>query len=143
MHTLKLFLIVLPAFLVIDLLWLGVVMKDFYSHELGALARREGPALSPRWSAAILVYLLIPAGIVLFVRPILGETATLWQAFGWGAVFGLVLYGVYDLTNLAVLANWTLRMTLADMIWGCALCGITTVLMRLIDGWLAGRGITT
>ena len=59
-----------------DLLWLGVVMKDFYSHELGALARREGLGLAPRWSGH-LVYLLIPAGIVIFVRPILGETATL------------------------------------------------------------------
>lgn len=142
MHTVKLFLIVLPAFLIADLLWLGVVMKDFYSHELGALARREGLGLSPRWSAAILVYLLIPAGIVIFVRPILGETATLWQAFGWGAIFGLVLYGVYDLTNLAVLEKWTLRVTVADIAWGCVLCGTTGVLLRVLDGWLAGRGVT-
>ena len=50
MHILKLFLLILPPFLVMDLLWLGVVMKDFYAHELGDLARREGPALAPRWS---------------------------------------------------------------------------------------------
>ena len=143
MHTLKLFLILLPSFLVMDLLWLGVVMKDFYSHELGALARREGLGLAPRWSAAILVYVLIPAGIVIFVRPILGDTATLAQAFGWGAAFGLVLYGVYDLTNLAVLEKWTLRMTTADIVWGCVLCGTTAVMMRLLDLWLTGRGNTT
>jgi uncharacterized membrane protein len=137
MQSWKLFAIVLPIFLLIDLLWLGVVMKGFYNLELGDLARRQGAALAPRWGAALLVYLLIPGGIVLFVRPILGIDGTAWQAFGWGAAFGLVLYGVYDLTNLAILEKWTLRMTLADIVWGCVLCGTISVVMRFVDGWLA------
>jgi hypothetical protein len=83
MQSWKLFAIVLPIFLLIDLLWLGVVMKAFYSQELGELARRQGAALAPRWGAAMLVYLLIPGGIVLFVRPLLGENGTAWQSFGW------------------------------------------------------------
>ena len=61
MSAWKLFLIVAPAFLAVDLLWLGVVMKDFYSRELGDLARRVEGALAPRWGAAALVYLMIPA----------------------------------------------------------------------------------
>jgi len=137
MQSLKIFAIVSPICLLIDLLWLGVIMKGFYSQELGDLARREGTALSPRWGAAILVYLLIPGGIVLFVRPLLGPNATTWQAVGWGAVFGLVMYGVYDLTNLAVLEKWTMRVTLADIAWGCVLCGTTSAIMRLVDRWLS------
>ena len=136
MQNWKLLAIMLPIFLFIDLLWLGVVMKGFYSHELGELARRHGTALAPRWGAAILVYLLIPGGLVLFVRPLLGVNATTWQAIGWGALYGLVLYGVYDLTNLAVLEKWTVRMTLADIAWGCVLCGTISVIMRFVDGWL-------
>jgi uncharacterized membrane protein len=69
----------------------------------------------------------------LFVRPLVGANATLWQAFGWGAVYGLVLYGVYDMSNMAVLEKWTVRMTLADMAWGCLLCGAISTVMRLID----------
>jgi uncharacterized membrane protein len=137
MHQLKLLAIVLPIFLVIDLVWLGVLMKGFYGQELGELARREGAALAPRWGAAILVYLLIPGGIVLFVWPLLSEGSSLATAFGWGAVFGLVLYGVYDLTNLAVLEKWTLRMTMVDIAWGCVLCGATAVVMRFADRWLS------
>lgn len=129
----KLFAILLPIFLLIDLLWLGVVMRGFYSAELGDLGRREGAALAPRWWAAIPVYLLIPAGIVLFVRPLVGANAGLGQAFGWGAVYGLVLYGVYDLTNLAVLEKWTVRMTVADIAWGCVLCGTISTVMKWID----------
>ena len=123
MQNVKLFAIVLPIFLLIDLLWLGVVMKGFYSQELGELARRQGAAIAPRWGAAVLVYLLIPSGLVLFVRPLLGVNATAWEAFGWGAAYGLVLYGVYDLTNLAVLEKWTVRITLADIAWGCVSAG--------------------
>lgn len=134
MSNWKLFAILLPIFLVIDLLWLGVVMKGFYSAELGELGRRQGGALAPRWGAAIAVYLLIPAGIVLFVRPLVGANAALWQAFAWGAVYGLVLYGVYDLTNLAVLEKWTIRMTAADILWGCVLCGTISTVMKWITG---------
>ncbi len=133
----KMFAIVLPIFLLLDLLWLGVVMKDFYNHELGDLARRQGAALTPRWGAAALVYFLIPAGLVLFVQPLVAGQASLWPAFAWGAVFGLVLYGVYDLTNLAVLASWTVRMTFADLAWGAVLCGTLGLVMRLAASWLA------
>lgn len=136
MKTWTLFAIVVPVLLLFDLLWLGVVMKSFYSQELLEMARRRGAALAPRWAAAVLVYLLIPGGLVLFVRPLLGASSTAWQAFGWGAAFGLVLYGVYDLTNLAVLEKWTVRLTIADIAWGCVLCGTTSAVMHLVDGWL-------
>lgn len=136
MRGLKLFALLLPVFLILDLSWLGILMKSFYSSELGELARRQGESFAPRWGAAILVYLLIPGGLVLFVRPLIGAHAATWQAIVWGAVYGLILYGVYDLTNLAVLEKWTLKMTLADVAWGCTLCAVVSACMRLIDGWL-------
>ncbi len=137
MHNVKLIAIVVATFLLLDLLWLGLIMKGFYDQELGELARRQGSALAPRWGAAVLVYLLIPGGLILFVRPLLGTHATIGQAFGWGAAFGLVLYGVYDLTNLAVLEKWTVRMTLADIAWGFVLCGAISCLIRALDrGWI-------
>lgn len=133
MQNLKLFTILAPIFLLLDLLWLGGAMQGFYDQELGELARRQGAAIAPRWGPAALVYLLIPGGLVLFVRPRLGNKSTLWQAFGWGAAFGLTLYGVYSLSNLAVLEKWTARMALADIAWGCVLCGATAAMMRLVD----------
>lgn len=137
MQNWKLFAVALTTVLLIDLIWLGVVMKGFYSQELGDLARRQGQALAPRWGAALLVYLLIAGGVVIFVRPLLGANATAWQAFGWGAAFGLVLYGVYDLTNLAVLDKWTVRMTVVDIVWGSFLCGAVAAVMRLAEAsWI-------
>jgi len=132
MPSWKLFLLLLPIFLAADLFWLGVLMKGFYSAELGDLARRQDAALAPLWQAALLVYVLIPGGIVLFVRPLV-RGVTIGQSFARGAVFGLVLYGVYDLTNLAILEKWSLRMTLADIAWGCVLCGTISTVMKFVD----------
>ena len=137
MQTLKLLAIVAPICMAIDLLWLGVIMKGFYSAELGELARREAGSIAPRWPAAVLVYLLIPAGIVIFVRPMV-ESANSWAyVAAIGALFGLVVYGVYDLTNLAVLEKYTLRLTVADILWGCALCGVTTCVLRAAMRWIS------
>jgi uncharacterized membrane protein len=132
----KLFLIVLPAFLLLDFIWLGVLMKNYYSAELGDLARRSGESLSPRWGAAILVYVLIPAGLVAFVRPAMGADASILRAAVWGAAYGLVAYGVYDLTNLAVLEKWTVRMTVIDMAWGATICALSAAWMRGVERWL-------
>lgn len=135
MASWKLFLAVLPLFLVLDFVWIGLVMKGFYDAELGDLARREAGALAPRWGAAVLVYVIIPAGVVLFVRPALGQNGGLGAALAWGALFGLISYGVYDLTNLAVLNNWSIRMTAVDMAWGSTLCGISAVWMKTVERW--------
>lgn len=125
--------LLLPPFLILDLTWIGICMQDFYNTEMGDLARRVGGAMAPRWSAALPVYLLLPAGIVLFVRPRLTPGAGLPAAFGWGAVYGLIVYGVYDLTNMAVLEKWTWRMTACDIAWGCVLCGLSAALLTLIE----------
>jgi len=140
MASWKLFLVVLPVFLVVDLVWLAIIMKSFYANELGDLARRTPAGLAPRWPAAVLVYLLIPAGIVWFVRPVLSVDAELGQVFARGALYGLVLYGVYDLTNLAVLDRWTLRMTVADIAWGCVLCGSMSVWMVVAERFFLRKG---
>ncbi len=129
----KLYLLVLLLFLVIDLIWLGVLMTGFYKGELGAAARLRGEALAPIWGAALLVYLLIPLGIVVFVVPQVaaGQSAALGLA--WGALYGLILYGVYDLTNYSLLRDWSLRLTLVDIGWGCFICAVTSygaVLLR-------------
>lgn len=135
MQTWKLFGVITAFVLVADFVWLSA-MKSFYSRELGEVLRRSADGLAPRWGAAVLVYVLIPAGIVLFVRPHLSGDATPAAALGWGAVFGLILYGVYDLTNLAMLDKWTLSVTAADMAWGSGMSALASLLMRSTEKWL-------
>jgi uncharacterized membrane protein len=129
----KAYLILLPIFAVIDLTYLGFIMQRFYDQQIGELARRNGAAMAPRWIAAAIVYLLIPAGIVLFVRPQLGAGDSLSKALLWGGLYGLVVYGVYDFTNRAILEKWSLQLAVADVVWGMVLCGVSTLLLH----WLA------
>lgn len=135
-HEIKVYILTLIVFLVLDLTYLGVIMTGFYKSELGSLARRSGDALTPLWWAAIVVYVLIPLGIVLFALPRVSGEQWLLSSLLWGFLFGVVLYGVYDFTNLATLAQWPLRLTFADIAWGGVLCSIMTAFAAFMDRWL-------
>jgi len=136
-HTIKLYLLVLVIFLAIDLTWLGVLMAKFYKAELGPLARRSGEAMAPVWWAAFLVYILIPLGIMLFVLPRVSPENLAASALGWGFLYGVILYGVYDLTNYSLIDRWPWRMTLVDMAWGGFICAVTSYVAVILDRWLA------
>jgi uncharacterized membrane protein len=135
-HNLKIYLLLLPVFFFIDYLFLGKIMVGFYKQELGPLARRAGEDLSPLLWAAFLVYLLIPLGIVLFALPRVSPANLPGSSLFWGCLFGVVLYGIYDLTNLSMLAGWPLKLSLLDMLWGGILCAISTTLAAYLDRWL-------
>jgi uncharacterized membrane protein len=121
---LKNFIITLIVFLGIDFVWLGIVARNFYKKELGAFST----TLS--LPAAFLAYVLIAAGIVLFVLP--KASGDIVKALLWGAVFGLIAYGIYDFTNLATLKGWSIKMLVVDTLWGVFVCGITSLLATLI-----------
>jgi uncharacterized membrane protein len=114
---LKLYLVSLAAFFAIDMLWLGLVARSFYQQYLGYLM-----APNPNWFVAILFYLLFNVGLLFFVIvPGLKDNSlktTLLKA----ALFGLITYATYDLTNLATLKDWPLLVTVVDIIWGMFLC---------------------
>lgn len=110
-------------FLMIDGMWLGLVAKNFYSKYLGYIM-----APNPNWTAAGVFYLLYMAGLVyLVIQP--AVTSGSWQdALIKGAVFGLVSYATYDLTNLATINKWPIIVTIVDMIWGTVLTGAISFL---------------
>lgn len=114
--TIRLYFVTLGIFLVLDLLWLGVVARGFYRGQLGALMRPD-----VQWGAAILFYFLYAAGIVvLAVEPGLARGSVARAAF-LGGVLGLVAYAAYDLTNLATLAGFPARLVAVDLVWGTVL----------------------
>ncbi len=112
------YLITVPIFFIIDLVWLGVVAKAFYQKHLGYLMRPQ-----VNWTAAILFYLLFIIGIVIFaVKPAL-EAQNGLRALVYGALFGFFTYATYDLTNLATVKDWPVIVTAIDLVWGTVLCG--------------------
>ncbi|HSR03282.1 MAG TPA: DUF2177 family protein [Proteiniclasticum sp.] len=123
MQFLKLYLMTLVIFFLVDIVWLGVISKKLYKEYLGHLM---GPV---NWPAALIFYALFIAGLVFFVITPAIEKESLVYAITVGAFFGLITYGTYDLTNLATLKDWPVTITVIDLIWGtflnAATAGIT------------------
>jgi uncharacterized membrane protein len=112
--------IVLAALLVLDGVWLGVLMSDFYRRHLGHLARMTDGRLDPIWPIAALVYPIMATGLTVFV---LARARSPLEALAFGALFGAIAFAIYDLTNHATLRDWRATMTLVDIVWGAGSCG--------------------
>ncbi len=123
----KLYIIALPVFLAMDMAWLGLVAKNFYAKRIGFLMKTE-----INWTAAVLFYLLFIIGLVLFViMPAVGKNSWV-HALLFGALFGLIAYATYDLTNLATLKDWPLLVTIVDLAWGAVLAGSVSMVTFFI-----------
>lgn len=128
-----LYLLTVPVFFLIDLVWLGLVARDFYRNQIGSLM--ADPIV---WPAAILFYLLSIAGIIFFaVAPAIDDGS--WtKALLLGAAFGFFTYMTYDLTNLATIQGWPVTLAIVDIAWGTVLCGMVATLSFLIGTRVLG-----
>ena len=125
----KLFLIALPVFVVIDMIWLVLVAKNFYQEHIGFLMRPD-----INWLAAIIFYLLFILGLITFVISPALDRHSWSHALLFGALFGLITYATYDLTNLATIKDWPLIVTIVDLIWGAVLaCSVSVITYFIAD----------
>jgi uncharacterized membrane protein len=108
--------IALLIFLALDSVWLGVIASGFYQRELGHLL-----GAGVNWTAAVLFYAVFVAGVVFFVIGPALESRSALRALSHGALFGLVAYATYDLTNHATMRDWPLIVTVVDLGWGTVL----------------------
>jgi uncharacterized membrane protein len=130
-YYVKLYLVTLVAFFVIDLAWLALVARTFYRKYLGFLM-----APSPNWTAAIIFYLLFILGILVFVVLPGLQANSLGTTLLRAALFGLVTYATYDLTNLATVKDWPLLVTVVDLIWGTVLSVVVSLAGYYAGQWL-------
>jgi uncharacterized membrane protein len=125
------YLLTTAVFFAVDLLWLGVIAKNFYGRHLSNFLSEE-----VNWTAAIVFYLLFIVGIFLFVIIPAFEKQSYSHAIVYGALFGFFTYATYDLTNLATLKNWPLNVVVVDILWGMVLTASVSVSGYYITQWL-------
>ncbi|MCC6138203.1 MAG: DUF2177 family protein [Bdellovibrionaceae bacterium] len=131
---LKLYATCFVSIIVIDFVWIGLVMKNFYVEQLKPIGRISAEGFSPVLWSAIAVYIVLSIAIVHFALPKISQDASWAYTFGTGAVLGFVIYGTYDFTNHATLKDWTLAMTFVDIAWGSLLCGVVTLIAKFVRG---------
>jgi uncharacterized membrane protein len=122
--------VALAAFAVLDGIWLGVVMKNFYRRHLAHLARMADGGLDPIWPVAVLVYPVLAAGVTVLVLP---RARAPIDALALGAFFGAVTFAVYDLTNHATLKEWRPVLTIVDIAWGTCSCAVASWAASLVS----------
>ena len=123
----KLYVIALPIFFIIDMTWLGLIAKNLYRNQIGFLMT---PNIN--WIAAIIFYLLFLIRLVFFVISPAVYNGSWSQALLWGFLFGFIAYATYDLTNLAIVKDWPLLITVVDMIWGGVLAALVSVVTYFV-----------
>ncbi|MDD9953273.1 MAG: DUF2177 family protein [Candidatus Woesearchaeota archaeon] len=112
----KRFLMLYVLVIVLDLTWMTFLGGNFYRGVLGHIMRTEAATFTVVL-AAILLWGLMALGVEYFVLP---QKKPLFA----GALFGLMVYGVYELTNYAVLKDWPLSVVAVDILWGVVLFSI-------------------
>lgn len=120
----KTFLVAALVFSAMDALWLGLVATKFYKTHIGFIM-----ADKPNWIAAVLFYTIFLIGLVVFV---INPADNANKALALGALFGIVTYATYDLTNQATLAKWPVIVTVVDMMWGAVIAGTTAFITKTI-----------
>lgn len=112
------YVVSLVLFLALDAIWLLYIAQDFYQKNIGGIMKAD-----PNLWAAGLFYLIFLAGLVVFVtQPALLQES--WKhALVFGVFFGLVTYATFDLTSLALLKDFPVKVVIVDLIWGMFIGG--------------------
>ena len=127
MNYVKMYVIAFIAFVVIAAIWLMFISKSLYSSELGHLMADKAKLIP-----AIIFYLIFLVGLVYFVINPAIVNNDLPKLLLSAALFGLITYATYDLTNLATLKDWPLKITIIDLIWGTFLSTAVSYITYII-----------
>ncbi len=123
------FVSVIVAMLAIDSVWLKTMYSRFYQPHIGHLLADQ-----VRYGPAAAFYVIYAAGLVILVlQPAMAAGSGMGRVFLYGAVYGLMAYATYDLTNHATLKDWPAIVTIVDLVWGTLLTGTVSV----IANWVA------
>ena len=125
------YLLTFIVFLMVDMLWLGIISKNLYQKYLGGFITDK-----VNWTAALIFYLLYVVGISIFAIYPAVNKGSASNAVLMGALFGIFTYATYDLTNLATLKGWPLNIVFIDILWGAVLSALVSFSGFHIVKWL-------
>ncbi len=123
----------LIVFGALDAIWLTTMTSRIYRPVLGDILLSD-----LRIAPALAFYLLYPVGLVVFAAMPALRAGSAGTALAHGALFGLIAYATYDLTNYATLRSWTLQITLIDLAYGTVVAALTALAAYQAARWVAG-----
>ena len=101
-----------------------IILDSVYLHLMTGYFKKQvmavqGSSLQLNLLGAALCYVFIIFGLNYFI---IKNRKSVKDAF----LLGIVIYDVFELTNLALFKNWHIMSVLIDTLWGGILFGLTT-----------------
>lgn len=129
MSKIKEFLVVLIILFIIDLPFLNY----FMSKKWGIMVQNiQHQPMKINFKSAFVTYLLMAFAIVFYVLPYISEENLFKESILIGGFLGLIIYGIFDLTNLSIIQNYDVNIAILDILWGALLFAITTYISKRI-----------
>lgn len=119
----KYYLVILITSLLVDAFWHIFIAPKLFRNQIGHLMANKAKIY-----AAILFYLINAAAILAFVIIPSIEKQSVTYAFGYGGLLGFSMYATYNFTNLALLEDWPIKLTLLDLAWGTISAATTSLI---------------
>lgn len=128
MKHFKALLATAATFLLVDIAWIGLFLRDVYDAELGSMI-----LATPRVSGAVIFYIAFIAAILyLAIRPA-WQARSARTALVHGGCLGAVSYGTYTLTNFALFEAWSWMLVVSDIVWGSFLTAVSALAGYLVS----------
>lgn len=134
MNYVKIFIISMLVFFILDMTWIGYIAKGMYFKSYANWLRLDNDRLVPVWWAIIIVYSLFAFATLTFVVPL--SQGSLLSAFFYGAALGVVIYGVYDFTCVAIFKDWPIMTAFVDWLWGTILCAVSATITVYVSRFI-------
>jgi uncharacterized membrane protein len=117
------FLLLVSAivFIILDFVYLNVI-KGYFDNQIKSV---QGSPIKINYLGAALCYILLIVGINYFI---IKPRRSVSDAF----LLGIIIYGVYETTNLALFKNWSIFTVIIDTLWGGLLFASTTYIVNLL-----------
>jgi len=129
MSKIKEFLVVLIILFIIDLPFLNYFMSKKWSIMVQNIQHQS---MKINFKSAFVTYLLMAFAIVFYVLPYISEENLFKESILIGGFLGLIIYGIFDLTNLSIIQNYDINIAILDILWGALLFAITTYISKKI-----------
>jgi len=107
--------------IILDAIYLSFVYKWFNNIIVGI----QGKSMIPRVFTTIICYFVLILGLWYFI---IREHRPIADAF----LLGILVYSVYELTNISTIRNWSPNFALIDTLWGGTLFATVTYIVYRI-----------
>ena len=124
----KNYIVSVVALVLLDIFWIYFIMGRPYRQMIFLIQNED---MKINYMAGLLTYILMIFGLIWFVlKPMYMELKNMDKtsipekirvSFLYGGLFGLVVHGIYNLTNASIFKNWSTKLMLFDTMWGVIL----------------------